>query len=497
LITKTIFLEYLICRKNCWLKLHRPDFAKEFALSDLELQLIDAGNAVEAAARALFPTGVLITAAGDEAIAETQSLMAKRQTIFQASFAADGLLTRCDVIAPAPDGAWDLFEIKGNNALKEGSEDRDHITDLTFQAIVVERTGITLRHRSIILLNKAYVRSGDLATDRLFEQTECSPLVAKKYEETARSMDEAVIYLNQTDEPEGGCDCHYKGRGRQCSTFKYSHPEIPDYSVHDIVRIGASKKKLAELVDHKMFSLSDVPASIELSLVQQNQIDVAKASAPIIDRARIRDALSRYEWPLYFFDYETFAPAIPMFDGYSPYRRIPFQFSLHTLSAPETEPSHFEFLHDNLTDPTAEVIRLLDERIGSKGSLVVWYAPFERGVNTEMAARCPSSAAVIERINGQIRDLRDVFVDQHYVHQGFRGSTSIKAVLPVLVPDLSYKHLEIQDGGTASARWIEMVTTTDDDRRRAIAQALKDYCRLDTYAMYAIWKRLTQEAQMS
>jgi hypothetical protein len=83
------------------------------------------------------------------------------------------------------------------------------------------------------------------------------------------------------------------------------------------------------------------------------------------------------------------------------------------------------------------------------------------------------------------------------VHQGFRGSTSIKAVLPVLVPDLSYKHLEIQDGGTASARWIEMVTTTDDDRRRAIAQALKDYCRLDTYAMYAIWKRLTQEAQMS
>jgi len=107
-----------------------------------------------------------------------------------------------------------------------------------------------------------------------------------------------------------------------------------------------------------------------------------------------------------------------------------------------------------------------------------------------MAARRPDLATVLARINGQIRDLRDIFVNQHYVHQGFKGSTSIKAVLPVLVPDLSYEHLDIQNGGTASARWIEMVTTTDGDRRRAISDALRAYCRLDTYAMYAIWKEL-------
>jgi hypothetical protein len=39
-----------------------------------------------------------------------------------------------------------------------------------------------------------------------------------------------------------------------------------------------------------------------------------------------------------------------------------------------------------------------------------------------------------------------VFAKQHYVHPDFRGSTSIKAVMPVLVPQLSYDDLEIKEG---------------------------------------------------
>ncbi|SFV32882.1 protein of unknown function [Hyphomicrobium facile] len=490
LITKTIFLDYLICRKNCWLKVHRPEFIEAFALSELELQLLEQGDDVERAARMLFPAGVLVVKTGADAVRETQELMAKGATIFQAAFSSGGFFVRCDVISPAPEGAWDLFEIKGNNALKEGIDDRDHITDLTFQAIVAERAGVTLRNRTVILLNKTYVRSGALDVDRLLQQMECSPGVATKHPDTTRAMDEALVYLKQTDEPQDGCDCHYKGRSRQCSTFPYSHPDVPAYSVHDIVRIGASKKKLADLIDRGIFNLEGIPEEFNLSRAQKNQVYVAKTGQSIIDKVRIREALASYQWPLHFLDYETFAPAIPMFDGYGPYQPIPFQFSLHILTGPDAEPAHFEFLHDELSDPTGDVVRLLDEHIGADGSVIVWYAPFERGVNTEMAARCPNLATVLTRINGQIRDLRDIFVDQHYVHEGFKGSTSIKAVLPVLVPDLSYEHLDIKNGGIASARWSEMITTTDGAERSAISGALKDYCELDTFAMYAIWKEL-------
>jgi hypothetical protein len=87
----------------------------------------------------------------------------------------------------------------------------------------------------------------------------------------------------------------------------------------------------------------------------------------------------------------------------------------------------------------------------------------------------------MERINRQIVDLREVFSKQHYVHPGFRGSTSIKAVLPVLCPKLSYEGLAIGEGATASEQWWEMVSGNGDPKkRREIGEALREYCKLDT-----------------
>ena len=127
-----------------------------------------------------------------------------------------------------------------------------------------------------------------------------------------------------------------------------------------------------------------------------------------------------------------------------------FQFSLHILRAPDGELEHVDFLQEELRDPTEDVARLLGEHIDPKGSVVVWFAPFERGVNAEIARRTLLPAAVMSRINSQLVDLREIFAGQHFVHPDFRGSTSIKAVLPVLVPELSYKTLAIQEGGAAT-----------------------------------------------
>ena len=157
------------------------------------------------------------------------------------------------------------------------------------------------------------------------------------------------------------------------------------------------------------------------------------------------------------------------------------------------QPEHVEFLHSERSDPTAAVAELLERHIDPKGTVVVWYAPFERGVNEEIGERLSSYASQMERINGQVQDLRDVFAKQHYVHPDFQGSTSIKAVMPVLVPELSYDDLEIKEGATASEQWWKM--TADDmpaGERERIAQALRVYCGLDSYAMYAIWKKLHQ-----
>ncbi len=492
-ISKTTFLQFQICPKDTWLRLHKAELVARFALTEFEKHLLEQGNEVEEQARYLFPNGVLVTATDDAALDETRRLMTSgTETIFQATFLADGFFTKCDVLRRSSvPGAWDVLEIKGTNSKKEGSEDRDHISDLTFQKRVLELAGVTVGHTYIVHLNKEYVRFGSLDVAALFTIDDSSAQVNELAVGLFGEMQAAREYLNQASEPNAGCNCHLSGRSRHCQTFSYSHPEIPDYSVHDIVRIGQSKKKLEYFMNERIFVIDDVPDDYKLGDAQQIQVSAHKQRQPIICRDAIEHALKSYAFPLYFLDYETYAPAIPAFDGYSPYQKIPFQLSLHILRDQESAPEHIEFLQRDRSDPTGALAELLERHIDPKGTVVVWFAPFERGVNKEIGERLSSYAGHMERINGQVQDLRDVFAKQLYVHPSFRGGTSIKDVMPVLVPELSYGGLEIREGATASEQWWKMTAdNTPASERERIAQALLKYCGLDSYAMYAIWKTL-------
>src|SRR6478735_2171480 len=101
LISKTTFLEFQMCPKNTWLKLHRPDLLRQFSLSEFELHLVEQGNEVEAFARNLWPDGALVSLGGAEACRETARLMdAREPAIFQATLAVDGFIAKCDVLVP-------------------------------------------------------------------------------------------------------------------------------------------------------------------------------------------------------------------------------------------------------------------------------------------------------------------------------------------------------------------------------------------------------------
>src|SRR5665647_25002 len=98
-ISKSTFLQFQICPKDTWLRLHKPELVETFTPTEFEKHLMEQGNEVEACARQLFPNAVLVTAMGDEAVHETRRLMADgTETFFQATFLADGFFTKCDVI---------------------------------------------------------------------------------------------------------------------------------------------------------------------------------------------------------------------------------------------------------------------------------------------------------------------------------------------------------------------------------------------------------------
>jgi hypothetical protein len=83
------------------------------------------------------------------------------------------------------------------------------------------------------------------------------------------------------------------------------------------------------------------------------------------------------------------------------------------------------------------------------------------------------------------------FKKQYYTHPGFEGSASIKNVLPVLVPELSYGDLDVQDGMTASNMYGSLKNESPKIQKQ-YRKALLAYCHLDTLAMVKILNKLKE-----
>ena len=81
------------------------------------------------------------------------------------------------------------------------------------------------------------------------------------------------------------------------------------------------------------------------------------------------------------------------------------------------------------------------------------------------------------------------FQKKWYYHPSFEGLYSIKVVLPILVPELSYESLEIKEGGTASLVYYQLRFQSDETKIIQRKQLL-EYCKLDTLAMVKILEHL-------
>jgi hypothetical protein len=268
---------------------------------------------------------------------------------------------------------------------------------------------------------------------------------------------------------------------------------VPEYGVHDLARIGASKAKLASWIDDGIYRLEDLPPDADLTKIQFNQVDTYLNNGVLMEPDEIAAELGNLEFPLYFLDYETCPAAIPRFDGFSPYQQIPFQYSLHVLDRPDGPIRHEEFLSTTPDDPSDALASSLERHIGRTGTIVVWNKKFECGINAQIGQRIPAHKSFLDSINDRVYDLMDIFQKQYYVHKDFKGGVSIKDVLPVLAPELSYADLAIKEGGAASQSWDRITSTgTRQAEKDAVARDLKLYCERDTYAMFVIWKHLSE-----
>lgn len=488
-ITKTDYLNFRFCRKNLWLLKNKPEEFSKHNLSEFEIELVKEGQDVDKEAQNLFPDGILVKSNHDRAIRETEKQLSKKKTLFQASIYKDPYYIRTDILKwnKKLDG-WELFEVKATTKVKE-EKFNNHIYDLAFQYNVCLLAGLKIKKASVIHLDSEYQKFGKINYEKLFKKVDVTDSVEKISKEVLEEMDLMVNYLQGPEEK--FCQCLYRPRNssNHCTTFNYSNPHVPDYAVHDITRIN--KKKLEILLEKDILDIKDIPEDFPLSDSQLFQVDAAKIGHPIIDENRIKNFLDELYFPLYFIDYESYLPAIPWFDRYSPYQNIVFQYSLHVLENPDGELKHYEFLAQENHEPSNDLINSMVSHIGPKGSILVWHKPFEMGRNIEMARLNPEHQEFLKQINNRIVDLKEVFSKNMYVEKKFKGSASIKKVLPVMVPELSYEDLKINNGAIANKTWGKMLKgEIVGEEKEETVKNLLDYCKQDTLAMVRIYEIL-------
>jgi hypothetical protein len=397
---------------------------------------------------------------------------------------------RTDFIIKNPTtNKWDIYEIKSTTKVE-----KDHKYDATFQYLVF-REKYDIGNTYILHLNKEYVRDGDISLRDLFVAENVNDEIQKLKEEVLTLRYDAYLIAKQ-DAREGIEACI---RPKKCPCLSICHPNLPEYSIYDINNITRSESKVKELQSFGE-SIEDVPKDFDLSTKQRLQVDMAQRNKRYINKAGIKERFEKLTYPIFFLDYETFNPAIPLFDGYKPFDHITFQYSVHVKRGEgnkgegenergkdgqensESDLEHYEYIHLEKTDPIPTLLTSLREIVGSKGSIVVWNKSFEAGRNKRMGEIYPKYEEFCTNMNERLFDLMEIFRDQLYIDPKIKGSYSIKQVLPLLVPELKYEDLNIKEGASAMINWYEMVYGTGDD----VKDSLLKYCELDTLAMVRI-----------
>ncbi|MCK5583654.1 MAG: DUF2779 domain-containing protein, partial [Elusimicrobiales bacterium] len=267
----------------------------------------------------------------------------------------------------------------------------------------------------------------------------------------------------------------------------------PDYSIYDFPHL--CWQKINELEELGIMKIKDIPDDFPLSPWQQLFLKAEKTNKRIIDTGSISDFIKELKYPLYFIDFETIMPSLPLYNGSRPYQQIVFQVSLHIQNKAGGELKHLEYLGDGKNDPRPMLVKFMLKHIKAKGSLVAYNASFEKTRIKEMAREFPKYAKDLLKMKDRMADIMKPFQKRKYIDPRFRGSYSLKKVLPALVPAMTYKGLDIGDGGEAQTAYLNMLSgKLSAGETKKLRKDLKIYCGQDTLAMVEILKSLYKSA---
>ena len=488
-LSKSRLISAWQCRKKLYLSVHHSELAET---DSGKTSLFALGHQVGELAQQIFGAGagVEIPYSGrlQDALDKTAELIAMgyNQPIYEATFQHDGVLVRVDVLLPVEGGGWRALEVKAGAGVKPQYE-----IDCAIQYWVLMNTGLDLKSLSLAYVNTGFVYQGDEDYRGLLAEADMTATALQLQDEVIDLVNEArtVVTGEMPDVPVGAhCYSPY-----ECNFMAQCWPMDAEYPV---MGLGGNKAELARWVNAGCRDVRDVDIDVLGFDRKRLRIHTVTSKGEAEISAEAKREIDELAYPRYYLDFETVAPAVPVWAGMRPYHGVPVQWSCHIdYGSPDRGAEairHHEFLDLSGEPPMRKLAESLIGCLGTTGP-VFMYTDYERRVINSLADRFPDLATPLGLIIARLVDLCEI-VKKHYYHPKMLGSWSLKAVSPTVDPEMDYSMLTgIAEGMAASDGYLEAINpATATERKAELEEQLLRYCRLDTEVMVKIVHTLTK-----
>ncbi len=420
---------------------------------------------------------------------------ARTDCTFNVSVGALGCVAVVDILERRPDGSVRPIVVQPYTGVKPKS-----LELLRYQTVILREAGYNAQGGAVVRLAKGYVRGTFLEPAELFVEEECRKQIRGGLNSVRRRISGLIEVLGQRKPPE---PCDRLDRCPVCSRLSGSSQtdgsgDSPsstggiDTGVHTLF-LGYGV--IGDLEREGYSDLSDVPLSRLPGRRQRLQVQAVRDGRRHVDCNALREFVERCRFPRVFLDFETVSAAVPPVEGARPWEHLPIQFSVHRQEAAGGPIAHRWFIADDLSelhDSTRELAETLVDALSDARSVLAFSAPFERRILHLLARRCERFSTDLRNAADRLVDIQEPFVRFMLYEPAQQGRTGLKAVLPALT-GVDYYDLEIANGREASLAWYyDYRGVPPSPRREKVAEALREYCALDTLALVDIVRRLEE-----
>ena len=491
MINKRTFLKSIDCDTAGWIEHNN---SKKPLTIDEELRIFQ-GNQVGTLARTHYSKGQLVSGSTiQSAIAYTQQLINTHKNIilFEGAFEHNGFVARPDILVKTGED-YQLIEVKSSTPKKlNTAEGKPYLDDIAYTFWIVSSTGINITNAQLWFLNKSY-RMGDNPLN-LFQKDDCTEQAYDQAQEyTILGPGKKSVIINASIQPAGVLQATCKGCEHNHSCF----PNFDQFTLFQIPKM--TKKKIQDYIDQGITSASLIPSD-KIPDAGLNAYTCLVNGQPLCQKQPVKDAIAQWEYPVGYFDFETINPALPIIADCEPYAQIPFQYSLHiaqTAQQDKTTYQHKEFLAnpDHFEPEVLNLAQQMAADLKDCKTIVAYHMSFEQA-RTKWLAEWVNQKGEPQLAN-QLMAIRERFVDleplikDHFYDLSFKGSYSIKKVLPVIAPGLTYQGMNVSNGADAAGVFLNKLLCREQELVKKgytipSSADLLAYCKQDTWAMVEI-----------